>query len=220
MKRIFSKVLGKLKTLNQVNGLRTIYYNMYLTGRFFGGILIGPSSIVRIKKKSKINIKGSLFVNKSWFANRKRVSKGVLIVDENGHLIVKGDFSMYDGSSIYVAKGATLELGDKSFINNCAKIDCYNHIIIGNNCYISDQVSIQDCDIHKVIENGKEKINSKPIIIEDKVWIGKNTLILKGVKLGSGSIIAAGSVVTKDVESKSMVAGNPARVVKRNITWE
>jgi len=81
-------------------------------------------------------------------------------------------------------------------------------------------VSIQDCDIHKVIENGKEKINSKPIIIEDKVWIGKNTLILKGVKLGSGSIIAAGSVVTKDVESKSMVAGNPARVVKRNITWE
>ena len=57
-------------------------------------------------------------------------------------------------------------------------------------------------------------VNSAPIRIEDKVWIGMDALILKGVTIGEGSVVAARSVVTKDVPPYSLVAGNPARVVK------
>ena len=58
------------------------------------------------------------------------------------------------------------------------------------------------------------KVNTKPIIINDKVWIGMNVIILKGVTVGEGAVIGAGSVVTRDIAPWSVVAGNPARVVK------
>ena len=58
-------------------------------------------------------------------------------------------------------------------------------------------------------------VRSAPIVIEDRAWIGFNAIILKGVTIGEGSVVAAGAVVTKDVEPYTVVAGNPARVVKR-----
>jgi len=60
-----------------------------------------------------------------------------------------------------------------------------------------------------------EKISKGPIIIEDDVWIGSNSVILSGVKIGRGSIIGAGSIVTKDVESYSIVGGNPAKFLRK-----
>ena len=61
---------------------------------------------------------------------------------------------------------------------------------------------------------------TKPIEIGDHVWIGLRAIILKGVKIGNGSVIAAGAVVTRDVPPYSLVAGVPARVIKENIYWE
>ena len=69
-------------------------------------------------------------------------------------------------------------------------------------------------------ENGIAKEITKPIIIGDHVWIGKNALILKGVTIGNGAIVAAGSVVVKDVSAKTLVAGNPAKVIKDNVEWK
>ena len=59
-----------------------------------------------------------------------------------------------------------------------------------------------------------EKVKSAPIVIQDKCWIGFNTIILKGVTIGEGAIVAAGSLVTKDVAPYTLVAGNPAKFVK------
>jgi acetyltransferase-like isoleucine patch superfamily enzyme len=58
-------------------------------------------------------------------------------------------------------------------------------------------------------------IKDKPVIIEENVWIGANAVILPGVKIGKNSIVGAGSIVTKDVEENVIVAGNPARIIKR-----
>ena len=58
-------------------------------------------------------------------------------------------------------------------------------------------------------------VKTKPIVIEDDVWVGFNSIILKGVTIGKGSIVAAGSVVSKDVEPFTVVAGNPALVIKK-----
>lgn len=85
---------------------------------------------------------------------------------------------------------------------------------------ISDDVRIQDSDNHYVVENGKNKSNTQPIIIGNHVWIGKNVLILKGVHIGDGVIVAAGSVVIRDVPPNSLLAGNPARVVKKDAMWK
>ncbi|MFN7691728.1 MAG: DapH/DapD/GlmU-related protein, partial [Bacteroidota bacterium] len=60
----------------------------------------------------------------------------------------------------------------------------------------------------------KGNIASKPIVIHDKVWISFNAIILKGVTIGEGAVVAAGSVVTKDVAPYTMVAGNPAKFIK------
>jgi len=59
-----------------------------------------------------------------------------------------------------------------------------------------------------------------PIVVEDHVWIGCRAVILKGVTVGTGSIIANNAVVTKDVPPRTMVAGNPARVIKEDVIWE
>ena len=58
-----------------------------------------------------------------------------------------------------------------------------------------------------------------PIVIGDHVWIGMNVIVLKGVTIGEGSIVAAGSVVNKDVPPHCLVAGVPAKVVKTDVTW-
>jgi len=60
-----------------------------------------------------------------------------------------------------------------------------------------------------------EVVNSRPIKIEDDVWIGMNVLVLKGVTIGRGAIVAAGSVVTKNVEPWTVVGGNPAKLIKK-----
>jgi acetyltransferase-like isoleucine patch superfamily enzyme len=73
-----------------------------------------------------------------------------------------------------------------------------------------------DRDYHK-IDSDEEVI--KPVRICDNVWIGCNSIILKGVTLGEGVVIAAGSVVTADVPPKALAAGNPAKVIKENVCW-
>ena len=58
-----------------------------------------------------------------------------------------------------------------------------------------------------------------PIVIQDHVWLGMNVIVLKGVTIGEGAIVAAGSIVTKDVPPHCLVAGVPAKVVKTDVTW-
>ncbi|WP_175990106.1 CatB-related O-acetyltransferase [Bacillus sp. Marseille-Q1617] len=66
----------------------------------------------------------------------------------------------------------------------------------------------------KVLMEKSEALTKGPIIIEDDVWIGNNVIILSGIKIGKGAIIAAGSVITRDVEPYSIVGGNPASLIK------
>jgi galactoside O-acetyltransferase len=81
----------------------------------------------------------------------------------------------------------------------------------------STQFSIRSNDVQKWKNGIKEwnGVSIRPVIINDKAWIGFNAILLKGVVIGEGAVVAAGSVVTKDVEPWTMVAGNPARVIKR-----
>lgn len=111
---------------------------------------------------------------------------------------------------------ALLKIGSHASIGNRTEIHCGKEISIGDNCIIAWDVVIMDWDYHKL--NSRISVR-KPVHIEDNVWIGCRAIILKGVRIGKGSIIAAGSVVTKDVPSNTLVAGNPAKIVKTDIYW-
>ena len=89
-------------------------------------------------------------------------------------------------------------------------------IVIGNNCAIAAGFTVLDSDWHSI--NGKKRIEE--VVIGDNVWIGINVTVLRGVHIGNGSVIAAGSVVTEDVPERCLVAGVPAKVKKEGITWE
>lgn len=105
-------------------------------------------------------------------------------------------------------------IGDNCIINpNCLFDGRKGQIIVGNNVSISSDVIIYTLQ-HKVdCDNFSTK--SGNVCIEDYVWIGARVIILPGVKIGRGAVVAANSVVTKDVQSMDMVAGSPARLIRR-----
>lgn len=112
--------------------------------------------------------------------------------------------------------GRHIHIGKNTFINfNVSMVDV-GEIKIGSQVLIGPSTGIFTA-IHpidpEIRATGVEK--SKPIIIEDQVWIGGNVTILPGVTIGKGSIIGAGSVVTKDIPEMSIAIGNPAKVVRK-----
>lgn len=117
----------------------------------------------------------------------------------------------------------TIELGDDVFIGRGAIFAASNsNIRIGSKVMFGPNVTIMAGDhntsvIGKYMFDVKEKHdeNDKPVIIEDDVWVGTGAIILKGVTVGTGSIIAAGALVIKDVPSYTIVAGVPAKVIKK-----
>lgn len=127
-----------------------------------------------------------------------------------------GDFLMCLGP-LYLRCGenANIKIGKKCFFNRNCSLTAAESITIGNNCMIANNVVIIDHD-HKI--NGKSvssELVSSPVQIEDNVWIGANSTILKGVHIGKGAVIAAGAVVTKDVEEYSVYAGVPAKKISQ-----
>ena len=94
----------------------------------------------------------------------------------------------------------------------------HNKLTIGNNVKIGACVLLIDTDTHpidyEVRRTSNEGTKSAPIVIEDDVWIGAHSIVLKGVTIGARSIIGAGSVVTKDIPSDCVAAGNPCNVIR------
>jgi acetyltransferase-like isoleucine patch superfamily enzyme len=131
-------------------------------------------------------------------------------------------------ASLATEENAIIEIGDFTYIYN-ASIACNTKISIGSYVLIAGGVNIVDSDFHPITPasrmadtialspSGNRKnrpgFESKPVMIEDEVWIGFNATILKGVRIGKGSVIQPGSVVVKDVPPGSVVAGNPAELI-------
>lgn len=138
-------------------------------------------------------------------------------MDKDSKLIINGEFKIYPNADIYIGPGAILELGSGYIMDNL-QIQCLDKIKIGNDVMISRNVIIRDSDSHDILNNNHNP--TQQIIIGNHVWIGMRVTILKGVEIGDGAIIAAGSVVTRNVPPKTIVAGVPAKVIKEEIQWK
>jgi maltose O-acetyltransferase len=110
-------------------------------------------------------------------------------------------------------QGGRLEIGNRVFVNYGCSISAHTHVRIGDGCLIGQYSIIMDCDHHSP-EDDDGHGDTSPVVIEDRVWIGARAIVLKGVTIGRGAIVAAGSVVTKDVPPGVVVGGAPARLLR------
>ena len=113
-----------------------------------------------------------------------------------------------------------IRIGNRTFVGNGCTLAAARSIVVGNHCLLSAGVRVHDNDGHPVDPDRRragEPIapdEAAAVVIEDNVWIGACAIVLKGVTIGENAIVGTGAVVTKDVPPNTIVAGNPARVVR------
>ena len=141
-----------------------------------------------------------------------------------------GDYCHIMGEVLVIAPDARCSIGHHCSLGRDSRIWTQSSVTIGNYVLIAHMVDIHDNNSHSVdwrdrredavnvFERNRaldvSKVDAAPIVIEDDVWIGAKSTILKGVHIGRGAVIAAASLVTKDVPPFTLVAGNPARVIR------
>ncbi|WP_304062791.1 acyltransferase [Pedobacter glucosidilyticus] len=190
---------------------------------------INIATILSEIEKSNSPITKEKLVNEVLFTSTSTIDNQ----QNNQEKISIGEGSVIAGALLIFKYGGEIRIGKNCYLGDLSRIWSGEKIIIGDNVLISHNVNIIDTNSHEIdsieraeryielIKNGpwqnKGSIKTKPIIIENNVWISFNSVILKGVKIGEGAIIGAGSVVTKDVPAFTLVTGNPAKVVKNLI---
>lgn len=154
------------------------------------------------------------------------------VVENNGEddAIQIGTNTHIRGELMIFGHGGEIVIGDHCFIGEQSRIWSAKQISIGDRVLISHLVSIFDSQTHPLNPQARHQqfldiiatghpneldLDEKPVRIENDVWIGAHSVILAGVTIGEGAVVGAGSVVTKDVEPYSVVAGNPATLIKK-----
>lgn len=178
---------------------------------FFEIIGVATNAISRIIQ-AKIYLRNCNKVGKLVSVNQKPLIKNQGYIEFADEVRI---WSMVNRTKIFVEKGGKLIVGRNSRING-AHISSSNSVTIGENVRIGPYVIIMDDDYHDINDHfAPEGGKKSPIVIEDNVWIAMDAKILKGVRVGKGSVVAASSVVTKDVPPFTVVAGIPAKVIKQ-----
>lgn len=199
-----------------IAAVRSARFKMKYFSRLCGDsakIRIVGSCKTQIASTALLAVDGCLRIGVNALSSR---GKAVLLrLDENAQMIIKGSFSLFYSDDIIVFEGGCLELGNDSFFNSSCTIRCHRLIRIGNRCAISHGVTIMDSDAHEL--NGRIRI--APVVVEDHVWIGSHAIILPGVTIGAGAVVAAGAIVSKDVPAGSLVGGVPAKVLREQVVW-
>lgn len=190
---------------------RRKYWSSSLQSRRSGGTVdVFPGMRVRRSGAGRIAVESLLAVGTQW--------DGIPTYD--GHLWVAGtvrahEFRIFSGAQVGVNADAELVLGS-GYANVHLSLSCFERIEIGHRVAIAEQVMIRDSDNHRARPGTKV---TAPVRIGDDVWIGSRATILKGVDVGDGAIVAAGSVVTRNVPPRTLVAGVPATVRRADVAW-
>lgn len=194
-----------------------LYYNFFSKKVFRAkGHYLLPHRhvIIKVDNGSKIILNGSLLFGKPQVTGSKLESW--IWLEENSTLEINGLCFIGADSYIRVIKDGKLSIGN-CYINDNFQVTCAKDIHIGDNTIIARDVTVRSFDGHIIETPGFEM--SKSISIGNHVWVGQGVSIMKGVCIEDDSILAAHSLVIKDVKSNTIVGGNPAKVIKTDVKW-
>ena len=197
---------------------------------FYGGVLrhrvlarraiwVGSHTVVDGAERITVSPGGALRVGLGSFGLTSDHDTSVIRVREHASMHIDGVVSLQRGVRIVVDSGR-LTIGHETNVNGLGtKILVADAITIGAGCTFSWDVQLLDNDFHTMTVGGVQQPSAAPIVIGDRVWVGTRAIVLKGVTIGDGAVVAAGAIVTKDVPANAVVAGIPAKVVGSADSW-
>jgi tetrahydrodipicolinate N-acetyltransferase len=194
-----------------------IVRSTYLSLRFRGLCVVARGSRVSLDPGARIEF-GK---NSRLLIGVPRVGQSACAVHlkANARFSIQGEVILMNGTRVVVGEDAQLEVGDGTYIHCDSTVTCFGHIRIGTNCAISWNTNILDGNGHDLTVDGMVKPWPNPVVIGDDVWIGTGAIVLPGVRVEDGAVIGAGSVVTHQVPARTVVAGNPAKVIGKDVDW-
>lgn len=144
------------------------------------------------------------------------------IIVKSGKILFQGTAHLGHGTKIYVSEGAELVLGNNFAISASSQINCYHKIQMGNDIQFSWDCLVMDSDTHTIYNVGGEVANPDcEILIDNNVWIGCRTTILKGSHIPEGCVVGACSLVTgNNFKRHTILIGSPAKSTKEIGKWE
>jgi acetyltransferase-like isoleucine patch superfamily enzyme len=214
--------------------IRTIKQRPFFIAKYLRESLLFTANyfLVKAVKGGNVSLGANAHIISAFTFQAERPDAGITVGD---------DFIAWDRVKIHAWGKGRIKIGDCCSVGSDTIFHCREGIEIGNHALISWNVLIADFDAHSVRMNeritemeytanglwpnfsGKRTIKNplfapsfltKPVIIEDGVWIGAHAIILKGSKIGKGAVIGAGAVVSGEIPPMSIAVGNPAKVVK------
>lgn len=205
----------------------TLLKHSYLLRKIHGRIRVSHSrarienhGIIRLIKdiEGKDN---SIYVGKDSF-----LDKTIIRIRGNGNKLIIGD-GCYVGprSSFWLeGNGVSIVIGDRVTFTrdfHCNAQEDGMSILIGDDCMFSNNIIVRTSDSHPIFDlHSGERLNpAAPVTIGKNVWVAPQTIVMKGVAVGSGSILGSRAIVTKSIPDNVLAVGSPAKVVKTDVSW-
>jgi tetrahydrodipicolinate N-acetyltransferase len=182
-------------------------------------IWVGSRTVLEGAERITVRDGGALRIGLGSFGVSCEDDTSVVRVREGATLHCDGIVSLQRGVRVVVDSGR-LTFGHGTNVNGLGtKLLCAREIMIGAFCTFSWDVQVLDNDFHALTVDGVEQPSAAPVRIGDRVWLGTRAVVLKGVTIGDGAVVAAGAVVTRDVPAGAVVGGLPATVIGRADSW-
>jgi acetyltransferase-like isoleucine patch superfamily enzyme len=212
--------------------IQKIIARVFVSTYFINNPFLQDSYLLSIQKilKKEEEQKNTNNLNLVTIGKDSKFYAETIIYNFNKENIIIGSNSHIRGELLIQHNKGKIKVGDYCFIGPSSKIWSAKSILIGDNVFISHNVNIMDTNSHEIdanirLESFKKSLNDevdidysqisvKEVIIEKNAWIGFNAIILRGVTIGEGAIVSAGTIVTKSIPPYTLVGGSPCRIIK------